>query len=63
MSVIAAVSNALTPAAAVDQAVEAEAIVAVVVVVESKTGPDAGLPRTYIFLLSINNLLSNSCTT
>ena len=60
MSVIAAVSNALTPAAAVDQAVEAEAVVAIV---EYKTGPDAGLPRTYIFLLSINNFPSNPCTT
>ena len=57
---IAAVSNALTPAAAVDQAVEAEAVVAIV---EYKTGPDAGLSRTYTFMLLINNFPSNPCTT
>ena len=59
---IATASNSLAQAAAVDQAVEAEAVVvagAVMVIMESKTGPDAALSRTERFLISRNNLMGN----
>ena len=56
MSVIAAASNELAQASAVDQALEAEAVVAVVA---AKTGTDAALPRTERSLISGNNSLIN----
>ena len=49
----AAASNALAQAAAVDQAVKDEAVVA------DKMRPEAALTRTDILLISINNSLSN----
>ena len=52
MSVIAAASNALAQAVAVDHDVEAEAVVAVMM---SKTGLDVSLPRTERLLISRNN--------
>ena len=48
MSVISAASIALAQSAAVEQAVEAKAFVAVVVI---ETGTDADLPRSKILLL------------
>ena len=53
---IAAASNSLAQAAAMNQDMEAKGVVAVV---EAKTGPDTALPRTEIYLISINNSPSN----
>ena len=62
MSMISTASNALAQAAAVDQAVEAKAVVAVVVVVAAETGPDAALLRIDILLISGNNFPINTCS-
>ena len=62
MSAIAAASNALYQAAAVDQAVEAKLVVAIVAVVAVKTGPGAALPSIERSTLSINKFPGNPCT-
>ena len=55
---IAVASKYLAQAVALDQAVEAEAVVTFV---ETKMGPDAALPSTEISLISINNSQRNTC--
>ena len=52
MNVIAVAPNSLTQVAAMDQAVEAEAVVAVVA---DEMGPGTALPRRERFLISRNN--------
>ena len=57
MSVIAVASNSLTQVAAMDQAVKAEAVMAVVA---DEMGPCAALSRTERLLISRNNSPSNT---
>ena len=59
MSVITSESNALTQAAAVDQAIKAKAVVTVMA---ADMGMEEALPRTERLLLSRKNLLRNPCT-
>ena len=56
---IAAASNALAQAAAVDQAMKAEAVMAVV---EAEAGTDRDLTNTERYLISRNNSLRNPCS-